>query len=470
MKTTPMGAPGEFSSGPASPMVYAESTRGSAHEALGLPNQDSYLTSEIVLGRGRALVVAVADGHGNRRHFRSGLGSRFAVQAACECVAAAAERIGARRSIAEIEGVATDVIIPAILDRWRAVVADDVTSQPFSADEEQLRAEGDAPDVAYGSTLLVAVWLPSALLCIQIGDGDIVCVQPDGSALLPVPDDPSLDGHRTTSLCQTNALDAFRLGTVDRSTSTPVAVILATDGYGNAQVAEPWEPVVSADLAKLLHDHSPDWVGGRLREWTARCASSDGSGDDTTVALIIAADGPVGPAPRVRSGRARPRWLIPVAMVVVAVAAVVVLGVVLSSDGGTGKAPAKGHARTPVASISVHNPLTGAKISVPLPPRVGVGPYVQEGKWLFVLSDDRVWQITIAKPSEVRSSVVLESPGPPMSATASTVTVSGFDGKVKYRVDTKSLAVQCVPESVPKTKNGTSSDLCPVVDPTATVS
>ena len=98
-------------------------------------------------------------------------------------------------------------------------------------------------------------------------------------------------------------------------------------------------------------------------------------------------------------------------------------------------------------SIAARNPLTGAKIDVPLPPQVGVGPYVQEGKWLFVLSGDRVWQITIAKPSEVRSSAVLESPGPPMTGTASTISVSGFGGKVRVpRGHEVSSCVKCVPE------------------------
>ena len=465
-----MASPGEVPSRPRPWVVFAESTRGSTHEALGLPNQDSFLTAEMDVGRDVALVVAVADGHGNRRHFRSGSGSRFAVEAAYQSVEAASERIGPRRSSAEIESVAADEIIPAILERWRSTVADDVASEPFSEDEEQLRAEGDAPDVAYGSTLLLAVFLPSTLLCIQIGDGDIVAVQPDGSALIPVPPDPSLDGHRTTSLCQTTARDAFRLVTVDLSVSGPIAVILATDGYGNSQVADPWEPVVSADLASLLREHGPAWVGGQLSEWTSRSASSDGSGDDTTVVLVLEADRQGRRDPRVRAGRARPRWLLPAGLVGLAAAIALVIGVVVSSGGGTAKAPQNRHPHTPVShapvsSIAARNPLTGAKINVPLPPRVGVGPYVQEGKWLFVLSGDRVWQITIAKPSEVRSSVVLESPGPPMTGTASTISVSGFGGKIQYLVDTKSLVVKCVP----KTGDAAAADLCPVVGATASL-
>ncbi|MGO9342843.1 MAG: protein phosphatase 2C domain-containing protein [Acidimicrobiales bacterium] len=447
------GSPGNGESPHLSWMVFTESARGSAHDAMGLPNQDSYLRSDVEIGGAGAVVVAVADGHGNRRHFRSASGSRFAVRAACECVADASGRLESCASIADLEGVAAEVIIPAILDRWRSTVADDVASDPFSEEEESLRAEGDAPDVAYGSTLMLAVMMPSTVLCIQIGDGDIVVVERDGSALLPVPGDPSLDGHRTTSLCQTTALESFRLGTVDLSTSRPVAVMLATDGFGNSQVADPWPPAVGADLARLLEEHRPAWVGHQLSDWTIRCAS-EGSGDDTTVALILLADRPHD----VNAGRSsRPRRRLLVSAGVIAVAAVIaaVLGVALSG-GGTSKPPDKVHSRVTAHSIEVRNPITGGKISVPLPPQVGVGPYVEEGKWLFVLSDDRVWRITISEPSEVRSSGYLDSAGPPVTGTSSTITVSGFNGKVEYLVDAQSLDVKCVPKDL----NGTSAGLC----------
>jgi hypothetical protein len=67
-----------------------------------------------------------------------------------------------------------------------------------------------------------------------------------------------------------------------------LGVILATDGYGNAQVADPWADAVSADLAELINDRPPEWLAGQLPLWASRCASADGSADDTTIALLIA--------------------------------------------------------------------------------------------------------------------------------------------------------------------------------------
>ncbi len=43
------------------------------------------------------------------------------------------------------------------------------------------------------------------------------------------------------------------------------------------------------------------WVAGHLPEWVIRCASTEGSGDDTTVALIVAPRPPRASAQESRS-------------------------------------------------------------------------------------------------------------------------------------------------------------------------
>src|SRR5438552_3479755 len=83
-------------------------------------------------------------------------------------------------------------------------------------------------------TLVLAVLTEMWLVCVQIGDGDLLVVQPDGRTLTPVPSDPSLIGDATTSLCQSDAAKAFRFAVVDVRAEPLLAVMLATDGYGNA--------------------------------------------------------------------------------------------------------------------------------------------------------------------------------------------------------------------------------------------
>jgi len=265
-------------------LALTASQLGAAHQATGLPNQDAVSARQV---RADVLVVAVADGHGHRRHFRSARGSQLAVAVACEAAQELAARLDGFQTAAPIESEALGTLVPAITGQWRDAVREDVAADPFTSRERASRG-GDGPLIAYGSTLLLAIAGRRWLVLVQIGDGDIMGIQPDGRPLLPVPRDPSLDGHQTTSLCGPGAEDEFRAAVVDTSTTPLLGVMLATDGYGNAQVADPWADAVSADLAELINDRPPEWLAGQLPLWASRCASADGSADDTTIALLIA--------------------------------------------------------------------------------------------------------------------------------------------------------------------------------------
>ena len=354
-------------------LALTASQRGAAHQAMGLPNQDAVAAHQI---RPDVLVAAVADGHGHPRHFRSARGSQLAVAVTCEAAGELTARLDEFEAPRRIESEALHTLVPAITGRWREAVREDVAAYPFTAQEEAARADGDDALIAYGSTLLLAIAGPRWLVLVQIGDGDIVGIQPDGRPLLPVPRDPSLDGRQTTSLCGPRVEDQFRAAVVDASTTPLLGVLLATDGYGNAQVADPWADAVCADLAELISDRPPEWLAGQLPLWASRCASADGSADDTTIALLIAPSAtgwrhaanaePAGdevttvtarsrtiPAdhPRVRAAESarRSRRLIVIAAVAVVVIAAVAafLAIRLSSSPGT--APTS--CRSPSAGI-----------------------------------------------------------------------------------------------------------------------
>jgi Protein phosphatase 2C len=261
------------------------SQMGTAHKLSGLPNQDAVAVRQ---AGPDLLVAAVADGHGHHRHFRSARGSQFAVKVACQAAEDLAVRLEGLETADQIRSEVVDQLVPAITGRWREAVHDDHAAEPFTPQEEAARAADDDVLVAYGSTLLLAIAGREWLVLTQIGDGDIVGIRPDGRPLLPVPGDPSLDGHQTTSLCTIRAEDEFRVGVVRIATTTLLGVLLATDGYGNAQADDPWADSVSADLAELISDRPPEWLAAQLPLWASRCASTDGSADDTTIALLIA--------------------------------------------------------------------------------------------------------------------------------------------------------------------------------------
>ncbi|HUN32025.1 MAG TPA: protein phosphatase 2C domain-containing protein [Trebonia sp.] len=273
--------------------------RGRSHEVRGLPSQDA--VAHRVASAGRGLVVAVADGHGHHRHFRSGTGSALAVQAACHAAVGLVTVLGplpggaAGERAAAASRLTAEMIaarLPSdILRGWRAAVTRDVRADPLGpGDLDVLESRGDEVEVAYGSTLMVAVLAAGWLVCVQIGDGDIVTVAADGTAGCPVPGDDNLDGLHTTSLCQPDALDSFRVGMRNLAAEPLCAVMLATDGYANAQASDPWQPGFAGDLAALTASRDPAWFAAQVPGWARQCASAEGSGDDTTIALLVAAE------------------------------------------------------------------------------------------------------------------------------------------------------------------------------------
>jgi serine/threonine protein phosphatase PrpC len=263
------------------------SVQGAAHLAAAMPNQDAVGSrGESGSGGAAALAVAVADGHGDPRHFRSGRGSRFAAEVACALgcdVLGPLAGAGPEAVRAQLDGR----LLPAIVEGWRAAVAEDLAHHPFSAQELGHRQPGDDALVAYGSTLLLAVCAGPWLALAQIGDGDMLLVGADGAAATPVPSDPALHGRFTTSLCQDDALVHFRTAVLDVEARAVEVLLLATDGFGNAQATEPWQPGVGADLLQFVRQRGLAWMAEQLPAWAARCASAEGSGDDTTLALLV---------------------------------------------------------------------------------------------------------------------------------------------------------------------------------------
>jgi len=280
----PAGEPGQLTPDRAGGWRAVTATeRGAAHRAAGIPNQDAVAIIPLANG---GIVAAVADGHGHSRHFRSARGAQLAVSIACQAARDLATRPGGLPGPGQEEEELRRVLVPGIVARWRDAVLADVAAEPFTGPEHAVR-RGDDATIPYGTTLLLAIGQGQRLLLAQIGDGDIVGIGPDGTALLPVPGDPLLDGRHTTSLCSPRAAGSFRVAAAGLAGTPLLGVLLATDGYGNAQVARAWEAVVSADLAGLIPAHPAAWLARRLPEWAGRCASLDGSGDDTTLALLL---------------------------------------------------------------------------------------------------------------------------------------------------------------------------------------
>ena len=267
--------------------IHAASVTGAAHVEDGRPNQDAVAHQLLTLpGGSDLLVVAIADGHGDSRHFRSDRGAKMAVAAGI--AAMRAWSAGISGSPAEIKQSARRGLVPGIVAGWNAAVAADLAGDQLTAAERVMLAELELPpQTAYGSTLLIGAFTDDHALFAQIGDGNIVAVGPDGRAMSPVPGDGGPDKNHTASLCQADASTAFRIGVIQLAVRPVFAALLATDGFGNAQVQDPWQADVATDLANLGLDHGQGWFAAQVPGWAAQCASSAGSGDDSTIALVV---------------------------------------------------------------------------------------------------------------------------------------------------------------------------------------
>ncbi|HXZ99148.1 MAG TPA: protein phosphatase 2C domain-containing protein [Candidatus Binatia bacterium] len=271
--------------------LFTASVRGAAHISASLPNQDAVSVQGHPAEEGREpLAVAVADGHGDPRHFRSGRGSQLAVEVACALASQFAADVDGVLSPAALRDRLRDRLVPAVVDGWRAAVLRDLEADPLAPEE---RAQtGARVVVAYGSTLLLAVLAGQRVMIAQIGDGDVLAVERSGRAVSPLPPDPWIHGRFTTSLCQEDPLASFRVAVLDLDTTPLALLLLATDGFANSQVNDPWYEQFGTDLLGLLTRYGADWVGAHLPEWAASCASTAGSGDDTTLALLVDSQAP----------------------------------------------------------------------------------------------------------------------------------------------------------------------------------
>jgi hypothetical protein len=270
------------------------SVRGAAHQRSGLPNQDAALAlASRRQDMGPVAVAAVSDGHGSARHFRSQIGSSHAVNLAAGLLEEFLVRVAdpaapnAHEQLQELQ--------KKLVTQWRASVEADYQSNRFTTEEiavlvetegeEGRRAVEVDPAVAYGATLLAAATFGNSILYLQLGDGDILTVAPEGITSRPLPEDERLIANQTTSLCMAEAWNEFRTAWKVPEI-TPALVLLSTDGYVNSFRSERDFLQIGADYLQLLRQQGMDAIAQDLPNILSQ-ATQEGSGDDISVALLL---------------------------------------------------------------------------------------------------------------------------------------------------------------------------------------
>ena len=270
------------------------SVRGASHIRSGLPNQDE-IGWQQYSGSLRSLIVAVSDGHGSAKYFRSHIGSRLAVEIA---LTLGQEFLGGQpdlNSFSTIKRTAEERLPQEMARRWKDAVNSHIENNPLSAEELDTLERQDAiaareaiaanPLRAYGATILTVLVTETFIFYLQLGDGDILLVTDEGQVERPLPKDERLFANETTSLSSENAWPDFRFVFQILEDAPPALILISSDGYANSFISEEAFLKVGTDILKLIRSDGLDEVDSNLETWLAE-ASHSGSGDDTTLAII----------------------------------------------------------------------------------------------------------------------------------------------------------------------------------------
>ena len=270
------------------------SVRGASHEKNGTVNQDAVRLKN-PSGRDDALLLAIADGHGSTRSFRSDRGSVLAAECALVEMERLIRRLGPDAPISRVRNHAKNRWPKDLIKAWKAAVRADVSSKPFTLLE--YAPFPDVPPVvkpgqelplsahlAYGATLVAVAITRRYILYSQLGDGDIITVRSDGVVARPLPRQHEFMANQTTSLCSYHAYNEFQIQVDPLRGAAPALVMLSTDGYANCFGNDAEFNRVGADFLKYLRLQGVDFVQEKLAGWLSQ-SSYDGSGDDITVGL-----------------------------------------------------------------------------------------------------------------------------------------------------------------------------------------
>jgi serine/threonine protein phosphatase PrpC len=280
--------------------VIGGSVSGASHQRLNLPNQDAVFFNNGIEGN-PPIVLAVADGHGSAKCFRSNIGAQLAVKVAVETTSTFIARMQGSSAVTVKD--AAGRLSRDIVKDWIQAVDSHYLHTPLS--EEELYQLGQIgakiytqaePDngnhrLAYGTTLLLAAFSDSYGFYLQIGDGDILAISGDSNLVeKPLGHDTNMIANETNSLCMNNAARLFRYRFQLLQEGPPSLVMLSTDGYSNSFSKPEGYLQAGSDILDLIHAEGLDYVQQNLSSWLADSASDMGSGDDVTLGLIYRLD------------------------------------------------------------------------------------------------------------------------------------------------------------------------------------
>lgn len=287
------------------------SCQGESHIATGKVCQD-YSYSK-VYENGNAIAI-VCDGHGGKRYFRSDIGAMIAAEVAERKVRAFIEEAGLSllkgtpftQCVTISEQITNQdfdktsnierafrQLFGSVIYEWNAQVLEHASQTPISETEkknleERWIREFDSKEnleKVYGCTLLVCAYTPEFWFAFQIGDGKCFACDESGIWREPIPWDERCFLNKTTSICDSSAIDEFRY-CYDGTGNFPIAVILGSDGIDDSFGAEENQANFYVQILKSIAKSGMEATLSEI-ESTLPQLSKIGSQDDMSIAMVF---------------------------------------------------------------------------------------------------------------------------------------------------------------------------------------
>lgn len=287
------------------------SCQGESHIATGKVCQD-YSYSK-VYENGNAIAI-VCDGHGGKRYFRSDIGAKIAAEVAERKVRAFIEEAGLSllkgtpftQCVTISEQITNQdfdktsnierafrQLFGSVIYEWNAQVLEHASQTPLSETEKEGLEERwikefeskDNLEKVYGCTLLVCAYTPWFWFAFQIGDGKCFACDENGIWSEPIPWDERCFLNKTTSICDSSAIDEFRY-CYDGTGNFPIAVILGSDGIDDSFGAEENQANFYVQILKSIAKSGIEETLSEIESTLPRL-SKIGSQDDMSIAMVF---------------------------------------------------------------------------------------------------------------------------------------------------------------------------------------
>lgn len=277
--------------------------RGARHIRSGRPCEDAFERRIAASPAGEVAVLAIADGHGSCRHAARGaaLAVEIAVQQLLRFHEALLSHLPENEPLSTVDALLHTPFSRQLVQAWvERVQAEPVQAEPVTAasastpaSPERTGTDSEAqsserltrPRVEdYGATLLCALLTSRFLAVLQLGDGNALWVQPDGTVGALLAPDPLCMADETPSLCLPQAWLQLRRVVLPPPPLGSL-VLLSTDGYANSYADTPAFERVGSDYLALIQKHGFDKTVDQLPTFLSK-VSEAGAGDDVTLGLL----------------------------------------------------------------------------------------------------------------------------------------------------------------------------------------